>query len=208
MIMSKQVEFSDRQELSKTAITVSTNALDLGEYFIRSGYPAAQGTVTDGVVGDPRLPGQRNDTSYSLDGSNRQGATKERVEVGRGYYQINRRFGTKDFPFLCQVTEDIVGSNVLTGLKVEFRTHTADPGQTADLGKLEAAAFIPVTTEASAGNRIAKGTQIGWPFLPKYLTNRYFFLQYVAVVADQAEDVSDLTAGRISAAIVLSMPSF
>lgn len=197
MLMEKEVEFSYRQTLG-TAATISENVLDLGEYHVRSGYPA--------VVGDDSSatpPGQSKTASYSFDGNAAKGATPERHTVGRGYYQINRKFGTKDYPFLGMVNSLVTGATGFTGLKIEFKTHSsATP--TGTQGKVEASVIIPPTS----GVTIAAGTQVPWPALPRYFTNRYMFLRYVALVANGAEGAFANTNGRVTAAIVLAVPSF
>lgn len=204
MLMEREVEFSYKQALLTSAATICENNLDLGEYHIRSGYPAVVGDDASAIP-----PGQAADTSYSLDGSNRQGATKDRVQVGRGYYAINRKFGTKEFPFLGMVNANIVGAGTVRGLKVEFRTHTSEVTQSTagaaagTVGKVEASVIVP-----TSDGTIVAGSQIAWPLIPRFLTNRYFFLRYVPVIASGAEDPDGLTnGGEVTFAVVLSLPS-
>lgn len=205
MLMEKEVEFSYKQTLATGSATISENVLDLGEYHVRSGYPA--------VVGDDSSatpPGQNVSTSYSFDGNAAKGATPERHTVGRGYYQINRKFGTKDFPFLGMINTEVSAAAGFTALKMEFKTHSAPVTQATagaaagTTGKVEASVIIPETS----AEKIAAGTQIGWPALPRYFTNRYMFLRIVPLGAGGVEDPDGFTAGSITAAIVLAVPSF
>ena len=111
---------------------------------------------------------------------------------GDGRIQIAHRLGTKDMPFYCVITEGFTGA---TDLTVQFRVTNVTPNATgsnigATSGTLVASQIMP---------DLAPGTQIPWPAIPRYLTGRYFFLNYA--IAGTA------TTGMISAGFTTGMPS-
>lgn len=181
MRLEVQSEFSNKQAL-RTDRTLSQDAIDLGEYFYRSGYPADTATASA--------------TSNLVEGGTLQ------ANQGRGHYQINRKFGTQYMPFMCQLTTKLEASG-LTGLDVEFRTSDTAPAADGAIyaddeeGSLVATSTVAVT----ATGEIDAGTQIPWPSIPRFVRGRYLFLVYALKGASAA------TAGNISAAFTLAVPT-
>ena len=192
MILDVKSTFSNKQDLSKSAnFTVSQDSIDLGEYHVRSGYAVAADTAA-GLNSQPK-----GNTSNLVEGDSP-------VALGRGYYKINRKFGTVYMPFLCQVVEDIVEGS-MTGLDVEFRVRAAEIGD-ATLTQAQVNAATLVATQrivAQTAGRIRAGEQIPWPSFPRFVRERYLFLVYKPVGGS-----GGVTSGKISAGFTLDVPTF
>ena len=183
MLLEVQSEFSNKQALG-AAVVVSQDVIDLGQYHVRSGYPAD-------------APGGDANTASDLLHGGGTGANRRPGTLGQGYYQLNRKYGTPQIPFFCHVTSDITrGSGAITSFQVEFMTHTtATPGTTD--GTLVTAVNLPIE-----GGDIKEGASIPWPSIPRFLTGRYFFLRY------RQAGGSGTFAGNISAGFTVAMGTF
>ena len=195
MILEVQSEFSNRQPI-RAARTVSQDAIDLGEYFYRSAYP------TDTDPSAANSAGPANNLVDQGRGANK--GTDLVGTQGRGYYAIDRRWGTQMFPFFCNLTTTLTRAG-LTTLNVEFRCTNNAPQESATAaysnnneGILVATGAIPAT----ATNTIAAGAQIPWPAMPRFVTRRYLFLVFELVGGS-----ANPAAGNISAGFTVGVPS-
>lgn len=164
MILDLQSILSDRQVLSGTGnANRSDNAIDLGDYSSAdsdgtrdlgriAGYPAKVGTTA---------PANRNQAF---------------PEGYIGRYRYAHRLGASNLPFFGVINADITRATTdPTSMVVDFRV--AGNQKNAMTGKDEPAGTGTVVASVTMTD-LTKGSQIPWPSIPRYLTNRWFFLVY------------------------------
>lgn len=169
MILERQTELMDKQTIVAATTQWSNNAIDLGNL---NAYNSA-GTAQDQgrIVGYPAR-------------------TSAGITTGdfAGRYKIAHKLGSTMLPFFGLVTTEISRAS-MTAFAVDFlvadTVTTAAPASSGplapDTGNVTGAGGIEVVATINlpiASAKIAKGTQIPWPSIPRYLTKRWFLLRF------------------------------
>lgn len=175
MILDRQTELMDKQVIGSATTQYSNNAIDLGNYneFNSDGTMQNQGRI----VGYP----SKTDAGITTDDF-------------AGRYKIAHKLGSTMLPFFGLVTTEISRTG-MTVFAVDFLVAddvtTAAPASSGPLApatgnvtgatneEVVATINLPIVVGTSpASNKIAKGIQIPWPSIPRYLTKRWFLLRF------------------------------